>query len=273
MIRQGGQVQAGKLVTKKATVAVNAIQRVRRPWEAGFSGGGGYSRLYTENVPSSGPAATGLFALSSYSASSNVGKHFVSDVRPGASFYAGIRLQKPVSARLAIVLGMDLHYYSSRITTGQQVVTYVPASVSGITPTVVPAALQATPLYVPGDEQVITNKYYFLEAPVGLQWRINRSPMLPMFLEGGASVARLMGSNALYYDPHSGVYLKDAQVVEKTELNLFASLMVGLPFHGVRIQAGPEAEYGLTPLVDNNELGAQHLFYGGVRLVVLPGHK
>jgi hypothetical protein len=273
MLRQGVQVQAGKLVTKKANVAVNTIQKVRRPWEAGFSGGGGYSRLNTVSVPSAPLSNSALFGLPSYSSSNNAGKHFISDVRPGASFYAGIQLQKPVAARLAIVLGMDLHFYSNRITTGQQVVTYVPASASGITPTVAPAALQATPLYVPGDEHVVTNKYYFLEAPVGLQWRVNRSPMLPLFLKGGASLARLMGSNAMFYDPHSGVYLRDDQVVEKTELNLFASLMVGLPFHGVRIQAGPEAEYGLTPLINNVAFGSQHLFYGGIRLVVLPSHK
>jgi hypothetical protein len=273
MLRRGGQVEAGRLATKKAVIALNTIQRVRRPWEAGFSAGGGYSRLNTVSIPSPSPASSGLYAVASYPSSALAGKHFVSDIRPDASFYAGILLQKPVSARLAIVLGLDLHYYSNRITTGQQVVTYVPASISGITPTVMPAALQTQALYVPGDEHVVINKYYFLEAPVGLQWRVNKSPILPLFLEGGASLNRLMGSNALFFDPHSGVYLKDAEVVEKTGVNLFASLMVGLPFHGVRIQAGPEAEYGLSSLTDNKGLGDQHFFYGGVRLVVLPGHK
>jgi len=274
-LRRGGQVAAGKLAMKTAVIAVDKIQRTRRPWEAGFTAGGGYSRLNSVNVQA--PSAPGTFSAygtpTVFSTPNAAGKHFISDVRPGAAFYAGIVLQKPIFARLAIVLGMNLHYYSNRITTGQQVVTYVPATQSGITPTVTPAALLATPQYAPGDEHVIVNKYYFLEAPVGLQWRVNRSPMLPLFLTAGAALTRLMGSNALFYDPHSGVYLKDAQVVEKNAVNLFGSLMVGLPLHGVKIQAGPEVEYGLSPLINSQSLGVQHLFYGGIRLVVLPGAR
>jgi hypothetical protein len=275
-LRRGGQVTAGKLATKTAVIAVDKIQRTRRPWEAGFTAGGGYSRLNTLKVQA--PSATGTFFSTNgtptvFSTPNAAGKHFISDVRPGAAFYAGIVLQKPIFPRLAIVLGMNLHYYSNRITTGQQVVTYVPAAQSGITPTVTPAALLATPQYAPGDEHVVVNKYYFLEAPVGLQWRVNRSPVLPLFLTAGGALTRLMGSNALFFDPHSGVYLKDAQVVEKNAVNLFGSLMAGLPIHGVKIQAGPEVEYGLSPLINSQSLGVQHLFYGGIRLVVLPGAR
>jgi hypothetical protein len=273
LVRQGaaGAVKASRLTNKKATISVNAIQRARRPWEAGFIAGGGISRLNKLDVSESGGNPGSLF-FSAYASNANyAGKHFISDVRPDASYYAGIHLEKPISDRWAFSTGLTLHYYSNRITTGQQVPTYVPATYSLITPTTVPAALQTTPIYAAGDENVVTNKYYFLELPVGMRWKMNRSPILPIFLEGGASLSRLMGSNALFYDPSSGVYLKDGQVLQKTALNVFGSLTVGLPFHGVRIQAGPEVQYGLTPLINNESLGNQHFLYGGIRMVVLPG--
>jgi hypothetical protein len=141
-----------------------------------------------------------------------------------------------------------------------------------LVPTIAPAAISAT-LYSAGDQQTVTNRYYFLEVPVGLQWKLNKSRMLPIFVEGGLSLSRLMSSNALFYDEKTGVYTKNASAMNKTQLDVSSALMVGLPFHSIRIQLGPQIQYGLTPLVNNQSLGDQHFFYTGVRLVVLPGRR
>ena len=90
-----------------------------------------------------------------------------------------------------------------------------------------------------------------LELPVAMQYKINRSRILPLFLEGGLSVSRLMGANALFYDPTTGLYLKSGNVLNKTQLDLSSSLLIGLPFRGIRIQAGPQVQYGLTPLINS----------------------
>jgi hypothetical protein len=82
-----------------------------------------------------------------------------------------------------------------------------------------------------------------------------------------------MGANALFYNPMTGLYLKNENVLNKTQLDLSSSLLVGLPFHGIRIQAGPQVQYGLTPLINSQGLGDQHFFYTGIRLVILPGRK
>jgi hypothetical protein len=112
-----------------------------------------------------------------------------------------------------------------------------------------------------------------LELPVAMQYRINRSRLLPLFLEGGGSVSRLMGADAIFYNPTTGLYVKDENVLNKTRIDVSSALLVGLPFHGVRIQAGPEVQYALTPLSNAQGLGDQHFFYAGVRLVVLPGRR
>jgi hypothetical protein len=50
--------------------------------------------------------------------------------------------------------------------------------------------------------------------------------------------------------------------------------MVGIPFQGVNLQVGPQVQYGLTSLLNTQNSG-QHLFYGGLKMVVIPGksHK
>lgn len=271
--RSAAAIKAATTATKKGLISLRRLDKARRPWEAGFTAGGGVSRLNRLNI--SGGAQDQSLSANLYNittANAAPSKSYVSDIRPDASFTAGIYLQKPLSRRWSVNLGMNLHYYSTRITIGQQVSTYVPAAASLIVPTV-SAAAQTSTAFIAGDRQVFTNHYYFLELPVNVQYQLNKSHLLPLFLEGGVSLSRLMGSDALFYNAHSGVYYKDPSVLEKTQFNVSSALMVGLPFHGIRIMAGPQVEYGVTPLVNNHSQGDQHFLYGGLRIVVIPGRK
>jgi hypothetical protein len=272
-----GAIYAGKLSVKsKESSAVKTLQSSRRPWEAAFSGGAGISSLHQTQVsnyslPSYSPAST----TATRSVTSNAArpdKQYVSTVSPGASFWVGVLAQKPLSARWNLSVGLDLRYYSTRVRVGQQVTNYVPAAATLLTSSAV-APIQSYPYFSTGNEQAYTNRYYFLELPVAIEWKINHSHLLPLFWDGGFSVSYLMGSSAVYYNTHSGVYFKDGGVANRTQFNLSTALMVGLPFHGIRIQAGPQVQYGLTPLLNTQLSGEQHIFYGGIRLVVLPGKK
>ena len=264
-------IHANALSTEKATKSIG-LRQVKRPWEAGFVAGGGISRLNRLDADKVN-AAVSYSASSFYAINrSAYNKNFITDVRPDASFSGGIYLQKALSSRWIFNTGMNLHYYSTRITTGQQVSTYVQQSVSLIVPSATTFASTAQ-VYSSGDMQVHTNRYYFLELPAAIQWKLSQSRVLPVFLEGGLSLTRLMGTDALFYNAKSGVYSKDGNIVNKTQFNISSALMIGLPIHGIRIQIGPQIQYGLTPLVNSQSLGDQHFFYTGIRLVVLPGKK
>jgi hypothetical protein len=269
--RMAPQVQASALNTKKASVALAKLAHPLRHWEAGFVAGGGLSRLNRLNSDQAkvalDPSTTSFYTLSSPASNS----HYISDVRPEASFEGGIYLQRPLSDRWIFNTGMNLHYYSNRITVGQQVTTYVNSSVSYLAATVQTAA--SASMYSAGDTRSVINKYYFLELPVGLQWKVNKSHLLPIFVEGGVSLSRLMGASALFYNAKTGLYSKEGDIVNKTQFNLESALLVGLPLHGVNIQLGPQIQYGLTPLVNTQGVGDQHLLYTGIRVVVIPGRK
>jgi hypothetical protein len=128
-------------------------------------------------------------------------------------------------------------------------------------------------MYSAGNTRSLINKYYFLELPVSLQWKVNKGHLLPIFVEGGVSLSRLMGASALLYNAKTGLYSKDGDIVNKTQFNLESALLVGLPFHGIDIQLGPQIQYGLTPLVNTQGVGDQHFLYTGIRLVIIPGRK
>ncbi|HEV9037467.1 MAG TPA: hypothetical protein VGQ51_12620 [Puia sp.] len=269
--RYGVRVQGASLKTNKNMVSLNTLSQVRRPWEAGFVAGGGFDRLNRLDGGQAGNAAS-YTASSFYGLTRAATKTDISDVRPGASFYAGIYLQKQVSNRWTFHTGLDLHYYSTSVSIGQQLNVIASPAASLLNQTAL-AAAPAPLVFTVGDLQNFVNRYYLLELPVSMQYRINRSKLLPLFVEGGAAVSRLMGANAIFYNPSTGLYLKNENVLNKTQFNISSALLVGLPFHGIRIQAGPEVQYGLTPLINGQGLGDQHFFYAGVRLVVLPGRK
>ena len=271
-------VHASKLATKN-TIAIKTLQSPHRPWEAAFAGGAGVSSLHQVQISN----VTLNNAVSSFSsrdsASSNVtynaarpSKQYISTVKPGVSFWAGVLAHKPLSDRWGLSLGLNLSYYSTRVRVGEQVSSYTPSSASLLVSSAV-APIQSYPYYNTGNEQAYTNRYYFLELPVAAEWRINRSRLLPLFWNGGFSLSYLMGSSAVYYNTKSGVYFKDGGVANHTQVNISTALMVGLPVRGLRVQLGPQVQYGLRPLLNTELSGSQHIFYGGLRLVVYPGKK
>jgi hypothetical protein len=269
--RQTQAIKAARL-NNKATIAIAKLQPKNRPWEAGFVAGGGLSKLNRLNA-SQAAGALSYTAASLYRISgSSSGNAYISDVRSDASFSSGVYLQKAIANRWTFNTGMQLHYYSSRITIGQQVNSYVQASASFVNPAAL-ATVPSAAVYSAGDHEVYTNRYYFLELPLNMQWRVNQSHLLPLFLEGGLSVARLMSANALLYDSQTGVYSKQGNDINKTQLYVSSAFMAGLPIHGLHVQVGPQVQYGLTPIVDGHSLGDQHFLYAGIRLVVIPGKK
>ena len=258
------------------STAVSGIPIPKRPWSAGFAGGIGVSS-YNQSLLSEATAVTTaasvvatsspnqFFAAANSSTSSS--KKITSTVEPGLSYWAGVVAQKPLSARWTLSLGLDLHYYSSRLRVGGVVTTYS-QSASALIGSSAIAPVQSYPYYSVGDVQVYTNQYYYLELPVAMQWQINRGRVLPLFLRGGVTLSRLMSSNGLYYNNQSAVYFKDNSVIQPMQVSFTSGLIAMLPLRGIRVQAGPELQYGATTLLKGGA-GNGHLLYGGLRVVVM----
>jgi hypothetical protein len=261
-----------KARSQSAVAARSTIQlEPKHTWQMGFAGGIGASSINSTLFQQQPVVSTDL---GQYAAPvSGRPKTYTSQVKLDLSYWAGIVAQRPLNKNLTLSLGLDLHYYSARVQVGEKVYNNAANSVASslIMPAAPPATLAAAyPAYSVGNNDVFVNRYYFLELPASILWQVSHSRNLPLFWESGIALSYLVSSNAVYYNAKSSVFYKDGSMTNKTQFNLATALLVGLPIRGIRIQAGPQIQYGLTSL-QNQGSGGQHLFYGGLRVIVLPG--
>ena len=107
--------------------------------------------------------------------------------------------------------------------------------------------------------------------PVSVLWQVSHSRNLPLFWENGLSLNYLVSSSSIYYNTKSGVFYKAQEnMTNRAQLNLSTAFLVGLPVRNMRLQVGPQLQYGLTSVQRQSSIG-QHLFYGGIRIVLIPG--
>lgn len=271
--------------------AVTGIRRPRHPWTAGFAAGGGAASIYSRtgtglaSAPSSANYNLGYYSagyssstplnpgipstslVSAYNATAASSKQNKTYVGAGYAYWAGIYGEKLLSARWAVDVGLSVHFYSVRFETTSQALFYAPSTSSLFAATAVTYANSANS-YSGGELQTYYNRYYFLEVPATVQWRLNHSRTLPLFWRGGAVLSYLMSSNGLYYNNATGDVAKDNGVVRRTQASAQSGLMAVLPVRGVQIQAGPEIQYALTSMLTTGS-GGGHLVYGGMRVTLM----
>jgi len=269
-------IHAPRLYPKPVNTVVSGLPLPKRPWMAGFAGGAGVSSIQESSagklvtsasfmsVP--GPYTSLYPNTTNYTIVSSA-KRYSSTSKPDLSYWAGVFAEKPLSARWSVDLGLNLHYYSTRLYATQVANNYAPTAATLLTASAITYTTSNT-APASGGEQSYTNRYYYLELPVAAQWQVNQSRKVPIFWRGGVVLSYLMASDALYYDDLSGSYYRDNSVARKVQASVASGLMVGLPIRSVRIQVGPEVQYGLTSMLSTGS-SSSHLFYGGMRVALL----
>jgi hypothetical protein len=269
---------------KPVNTAVSGIRQPRHPWMAGFAAGGGAALIHTATgnpLTYSSPTYSALAFGGGNQYGSSLpaaggSKQIVNDVKAGYSYWAGIYGEKQLSARWSVDIGLNLHYYSVRFETNNEIPLYTPSSSSlfvstpytyAMTPSVASSRAGAQTSYS-SYYYSYYNRYYFLEVPATVQYRLNHSRTLPLFWRGGAVFSWLMSSNGLYYDNSTGSYEKGNGLVRRAQAGVNSGLMVGLPIRGVQIQAGPEVQYALTSMLTAAP-GGGHMVYGGMRVALM----
>jgi hypothetical protein len=116
-----------------------------------------------------------------------------------------------------------------------------------------------------------TNRYHFVELPIGIDMQLNRGRKTPIYFELGAAPSYMIGSNALVYDTaFSGIYYKDRSVLQRFQVSATSALSIELGSrNGSRWSIGPEMRMQLTPLTNSVYDNRQYLMYGGVRARLL----
>ena len=107
------------------------------------------------------------------------------------------------------------------------------------------------------------NSYHFLELPVGINWQVMKS--IPLQLETGFRIGRLIKTNALHYDSQQSIYYEDEQLFKRTQFSFYTGLSYRIfKMNKASLYIGPKAQFQLTNLLPKNDYGKQHLYFTGV---------
>ena len=228
-------------------------------WKIGFTGNAGISGI-NQTLFKSGAVLNSYYTPNNAGGSNLSSVNSSSYIRAAFSFGAGAFGIRNLSDRVSISAGLNYHYYSTEIQVGSlENKTITVNSIPG-------QQVRASSYYENGRNHNYTNQYHFIELPVSLNYKLNRSPRMPFIWEGGLSVAYLLGSNALNYDPLTNTYYAYNKLLNNTQLNVATAVMIGFPIYHYTLQAGPQFEYGLTKLLKSSAGTPGHVLYYGLKI-------
>jgi hypothetical protein len=204
------------------------IKKENKKWQPGFSVGAGISG---EGDRSAGSSRNEM--LQSNQPTSGISP-IASPAEEGLFISAGIELRKPVSARASLLTGLRYQYYTSKRATGMPI-----ASTSFADRQVSYANSTSQGVYYPNSH------YHYLSIPVYLQYQVIKN--IPLHLDAGISVQKLLSSNSVIYDRSTNTYSPGKEGIAKTQL--MTGLGLGYSFNLKNknsLLLGPSFQYGLN---------------------------
>ena len=97
------------------------------------------------------------------------------------------------------------------------------------------------------------NKYHFIELPVELHTKVNKSRKTPITVNTGVSVSQLLKSNSLHFDGTTGVYYRNDKLLNQTQFAVKTGVSVGLLNKTTRpIVIGPSARYNVSKILQKD---------------------
>jgi hypothetical protein len=187
-----------------------------------------------------------------------------SEITMGPSFAVGGFVQRTLSRRFTLAIGLQYAYLSTRTVVGAKfdstrAVNRAPAT-----------SQLVSSYYDANNTENYTNQYHLIEIPVTLHTKLNKGMRLPLVWDLGVSVARMIGTTALHYDGLGGVYYKDNNLFNKTQWVIATGFNVGL-FQKSKhpIAVGPSVRYNMTSLLKKDYNAGQHLWSAGLKVSML----
>jgi hypothetical protein len=194
-----------------------------------------------------------------------------SDIKAGFAFQLGAFVQRQISQRTCLSLGLQYGYYSNILRIGNRRDSLINNSQFANV-----LDDKANFVYNAGGDMIkYTNRYHFIELPFLFQWQLNKNKVKPFIWSSGFTVGQLIATNAIMYDTaFNGIYYQNKKQLNKTQF----SLSTGFSWtnaNNKRVQwsIGPVANIHLNKLIDNPFENKKHLFFIGLQTGVLFNQK
>jgi hypothetical protein len=169
-----------------------------------------------------------------------------SSISPGIAYSAGLFVKRELNSRFSLSIGANYLQLNTRNKVGDQEYgnQIVNAGASGF---------QAVTNYFRVERDRISeyhNRYHFIEVPVELHTRLNRSAKTPIQLTTGVAVSQLLKSTSLHFDGTTGVYYKNDRLLNETQVAAKTGISVGILNKTTRpLWIGPSAKYNISKIL------------------------
>jgi hypothetical protein len=212
-----------------------------------------------------------------------------SAIQPDFSASVGVFIQRTLSPRLKVSVGLEYSYMSVNTNVGKAFDSSIAVNI-GTNNLKVINRFYESPGYIDTVRGTYSNvqgqgsgkvyysqkhryRFHYIEMPVVLNWQINQGKrMPPIVFEGGVSVGRLFAADALHYEGVKGVYYEDNSLLNKTQFNFVTGLSVGLLQRSKHpIWIGPDLRYSLNGLVKKEVSTGQYMWSTGISFKMLLG--
>jgi hypothetical protein len=244
-------------ITKKEKTRNRYSRKIS--WGINFSAG---SSVITEDIFSfknSSPQADLSFnSPATYPAGGGITRYPPSANKPVFAFKAGVVINKEISVRSKIAVGLQYAYLGDRIKVATaQIQTGTQQSNSS-------SSLFSYYRAIP--QKAHTDHFHFIELPLTYGWRINRNDNHFISLNAGTSIGYMFSTNALTYDTSfGGIYFHDKSLFAKQHFNLVS----GISYHFATAKKfewsiGPQFSFDLSRIIKSDLDRRKYFLYGGI---------
>ena len=241
-----------------------------KKWKWGLHITPGISSLSDHGFPISSQNSYNRFAYQSNVNSGSAvppARQKPSDPKPGFAFQAGAFVQRQLSSRTSLSLGLQYGYYSNVLRIGTR-------RDSLLNNSQLASALdeKADVVYNAGGDTVkYTNRYHFIELPLNFQWQLNKNKAKPFVWSTGITIGQLVSTNAIMYDTaFNGIYYQNKKLLNKTQFSLSTGFSWTIAnSKKAQWSLGPVVNFHLNRLVDNPFDNSGYMFFAGLRTAVL----
>lgn len=175
-----------------------------------------------------------------------------SEMKNSFAFIAGAFIEKNISVKSKLSVGISYKYFSSTNKVGSQSSTRLNQYSAGNT------------------VNFYRNNFHYLELPVSIKTQLNNNKSLPLYWHAGINISQLISSNALQFQSSPGLYFNDNSMLNKTQLGLSTGISAVLfSKQKVPVTIGPYFYYSASKLADKGLYQNKHFSFIGLRTEIL----
>jgi hypothetical protein len=170
-----------------------------------------------------------------------------SSISPGVTYSGGLFVKRELNRKFSLSLGINYLQLNTRSKVGDREIgnQIVNAGVGGF---------QAVTSYFRVERDKLSeyhNRYHFIEVPVELHTKLNRSQKTHFVLTTGMAVSQLLRSTSLHFDGTTGVYYRNDELLNQVQVAAKTGVSIGILNKTKRpLWVGPAAKYNISRILE-----------------------